>query len=306
MAVDGSPEAPIAAVRVAPAVENQPPAAGPGPAAVVVEPAAAAAPVIEPAAPAAPAPEPKIELVTERPSLLETLGKEPAKAEPAKAEPAKPDAKADAKAKPESDKPAAEGDKEKPAADKPAVEPVKEAAKPEGEPKAADAKPEPLPPIEYAYKLPETLKVDDALKSEIHTAFDETFATNLQNETLRNQHKTFNDTRTGWNKDWAADEEIGGAGYQTSLKAIARMRDQFVSSEAPGTPKYQADLKSFENFLRITGAGDHPAFGRFLHNIARVMDEPAPPPPNIKPPPYHGQKPGSNKEKLYGQPPKAS
>jgi hypothetical protein len=323
MAVDGTPDAPIVATRVEP-VAAPVAAAAPLAAAASPEPAAAA----PAAAAAAPAPEaaPAVELVAERPSLLESFGKDADKQKPAVDKPAVEAVKPDAA----SDKP---DDKTvKPAEAKPA-DPAKpaEAAKPEGEPKPGEAEkpaePAALAPIEYAYELPPTLKVDDALKGEITTAFDAfradpskgaqalidlhaktmtDYAANLAAQTLADQHKAFNDTRTKWNTDWMADAEIGGAGYQTSMRAIARMRDQFVSDAVPGTPKYQADLKGFEEFLRVTGAGDHPAFGRFLHNVARAFDEPAPPPVNTRPPPNHGQKPGSGREKLYGPSQKTS
>lgn len=307
------PDEPIAAVRVAPAETAPPAGASPAAAAdgvIASSAAAAVAPAaLEPAAvaPAVAKPAP-IELVAERPSLLETVGKDKT-AEP------KPDAAV-----------------EKPAADAKPAEPAKpEAAKAEDNKKAEplDAKPAepvypaPLAAIEYKYTLPETLKLDDALKTEMHAAFDAfranpaegvqglidlhnkvvtDLATQSATDTLRNQHKSFNDTRTQWNKDWAADEQIGGAGYQTSIRAIARMRDQFVSAELPGTPKHEADRKSFEEFLRVTGAGDHPAFGRFLHNVARAFDEPALPPANPKPAPNNGAKPGSRRERMYDHP----
>lgn len=319
MAVDGSPEAPIAAVRVAPA---EPVAAAAvvaatiapaevSPAPLSPEPVAAAIPIVEPA---------KVELVAERPSLLEKATDKPkAESDKPKPEPVKAEAAAD---KPK------DGDV-KPAEAKPEVktEPkveVKPEVKPGEKPADAEAaKPEALPAVEYKYTVPETLKMDDGLKGELGTALDAfranpaegaqglidlhaktmaDYAANLQTETLHNQHKAFNDTRDGWNKDWAADEQIGGSGYQTALKAIARMRDQFVSADVPGTPKYQADLKSFEEFLRITGAGDHPAFGRFLHNVAQAFDEPPLPPHNPQPLKNNGQRPGSRRERMYDHP----
>ena len=319
MAGNGSPDSPIVAVRLPDAepvaAAAMPPAAAASPEPAAAAPAAAAAAPISEAAP--------IELVSERPSLLESFGKEAKPTDKPVAEIVKPQAAAD-KPKDGDVKPAEAKAAE--AAEAPKSEAAKD-AKPEGEAKPVEAQPEPLAPVEYVYELPNTLKMDDGLKTELHTALD-TFRADpakgvqplidlhnkivgdvvTQNaaETLRNQHKAFNDTRSQWNTDWAADPEIGGSGYQTSMRAIARMRDQFVSDALPGTPKYQADLKGFEDFLRVTGAGDHPAFGRFLHNLARAFDEPAPPPVNTKPPPNHGQKPGSSKEKLYGPSQKAS
>lgn len=299
------PDEPIAAVRL----PAELPSAGSGPAAAsdgVIATSTEAAPALVTPAAAAPAAPAAIELVAERPSLLETVGKEPAK--PAEAKPA------------EAAKPTEAAAVEKPAAE---LKPP-EVAKPEGEAKPAEvAKPEPLVAVDYKYELPPTLKLDDALKGELHGALDafradpaqgvqplidlhnkvvSDLVTQHAETTLRDQHKSFNDTRTQWNKDWAADEQIGGAGYQTALRAVARMRDQFVSAELPGTPKYDADRKSFEEFLRVTGAGDHPAFGRFLHNVARAFDEPALPPTNGKPAPSNGMKPGSRRERMYDHP----
>lgn len=303
------PDDPIAAVRVE--------SAAAAPLGAEVVPAAAAAPVAAAAAAPATAEPAAIELVGERPSLLETVGKEAVAEKPA-AE-AKPAEKPAAEAKP-AEKPAVEP--EKPAEAKPA-EAKPDAPKPEDAKPAEAAKPEPLAAVDYKYELPATLKLDDALKGDLHTALDAFRAnpadgvqplidlhnrivtdlvTQNADATLRDQHKSFNDTRTQWNKDWAADEQIGGAGYQTALRAVARMRDQFVSAELPGTPRYEADRKSFEEFLRVTGAGDHPAFGRFLHNVARAFDEPALPPTNGKPAPNNGMKPGSRRERMYDHP----
>jgi hypothetical protein len=208
----------------------------------------------------------------------------------------------------------------KPAADaktadkgaEPGKEPAKEAAKP-GEPEklAEPAKPE---TIEYAYTLPETLKMDDALKGKVHAAFDgfradpakgaqalidlhastmKEFTEQYAEQSLRNQFDVFNKTKATWEKDWLADPEIGGAGHRTALKAIARARDLGISSAVQGTPQYVADKAQFDQFLAITGAGSHPAFARLLHNLSRYLDEPQAEsiPTEIKPPRNNGKAP---------------
>lgn len=264
--------------------------------AVIAEAAPAAAPIEQaPAAASAPAAAPVDPALTSPPSLLEEFGKDK-DAKPAEAAGDKP---VDGAAKPaEGDKPAVEAEKK----------PDEAAAKPEDK-KPDEKKPEPavetkppepvkLEPIEYKYELPETLKLDDALKTDLHGALDAFRAepTNVQplidlhnkviNEfaaaTRREQYSVFNDTRAGWRKDVMADPEIGGAGHQTAMGAIARMRDLAVPEK---------DRPAFDEFLRITGAGDHPAFLRAMHNFARYFDEPAPPPPNPKPSPTNGANP---------------
>lgn len=162
-----------------------------------------------------------------------------------------------------------------------------------------EAKPE-VEPIDYKWTLPETFKADDALKADVHGALDQFRAdpTNPQplidlhtremeryaHELEREQHRVFAETRSNWRKEWMADPEIGGSGYDTALAAIARMRDMFASSAKPGTEAYENDLKAFDGMLRVTGVGDHPIFARFLHNVAGTFDRPAPAPAEINPP----------------------
>jgi hypothetical protein len=239
------------------------------------------------------------------PTLLEKHDAEVA----AKVEPLKPAAEV----KP-ADKPT-ESAKDAP---KPAEPKAAETAKPaETEKPAEPAKPE---PVEYKYTLPETIKLDDARKAETHAAFDLFRAdptnpqplidlhnkamTEFAEQTRRDQFDTFNKTKADWEKVWMADAEIGGAGYQTSIAAIARARDLLISSHKVGTPQYLADRKAFDEMLAVTGAGSHPAFGRLLHNAARFVDEPqaAEIPTNIKPPANIGRAPGSFKDALYDNP----
>ena len=102
------------------------------------------------------------------------------------------------------------------------------------------------------------------------------YAVASQEQTLQQQHRAFADVRKGWQQQVLADEQLGGAGHQTAMAAVARMRDAFVPEK---------DKADFDQFLRVTGAGDHPAFLRLLHNAARRFDEPKFPPTEIKPVP---------------------
>ncbi len=251
----------------------------PEPVAVPVEPAA---PVAEPVAPAAP--------ITE-PTLLQKHDAETAKpAEAAKpaVDPAKPVEPA-----------------------KPVAEPAKpaEAAKPAD----ADASPpvvaEPaaLESVEYAYELPETLKLDDGTRTEFHGALD-AFRTDpakgaqglidLHNRTMTDyashvaseQQRVWNDTRKAWVTEVMADEQLGGAGFQTTMGAVARMRDLLVP---------EAHRSAFDTFLQTTGAGDHPEFLRLLHNAARLYDEAPMAPANARPTPNGGKPPSGRLRDMY-------
>jgi hypothetical protein len=241
------------------------------------------APAVIVAVPEAVAPEsslaPEFTPHTDTPSLLETL-----RAPGEVAEAPKPDAPA-------------------------VVEPEKaaEPAAPEAPKPVEPPAPEPvvLEPIVYPeWKLPEGIQPDkEALGkySEIlgehriapevgqalldkHTEAMRQYAEHLSRE----QHRVFGETRANWNKEIMADPELGGAGHQTAMGAIARMRDRFISSAKPGTDQYKSDESAFNQFLAITGAGDHPQFHKMLHRIAAVLDEPRLPPPNAGPVPNGG------------------
>ena len=261
-------------------------------------PAEPAAPAPAPAAPAAPAPAPTEPAAPAiEPGLLEQFDADKAAKEAAKTkEPEKAKEPSKEAAKP-TDKPVEKAE-EKPA------EASKEAAKTE------PAAPE---PVAYEYALPETLKMDEAVKASFHEAldgfradpakgaqklidlhnqamvdYDKSLRTQIRDE----QIKAFNETRKGWRTQVMADEQIGGSGYQTSMGAIARMRDMLVP---------ESDRASFEEFLKYTGAGDHPAFLRLLHNAARYFDEPGIAPPNPQPTKDAGRPP-NRRATLYDNP----
>lgn len=202
-----------------------------------------------------------------------------------------------------------------------AAEPEKKAdpAKPAEPAKAAAAEPaktepsEPaaaapaLEPVEYAYELPPTIQMDDATKGNFHAALD-AFRTDpakgaqglidLHNQTMQQyaehlsaeQHRVFNETRKGWVTQVMSDEQLGGAGHQTAMGAIARMRDLLVPEDR---------REAFNEFLMTTGAGDHPEFLRLLHNAARHFDEAPLPPPDPRPAPNGGARPTGRLRDMY-------
>lgn len=315
-----TPAAPGAAAPASPAAVEAPAVASPQPAA----PAAPAAETAAPAAPAAP------ESPHARPTLLEQFDADAAAsakaavdkaaaetgtkaAEPAKpAEPAAPAVeKVDAVAAAKETKPAAEAKPVEAAKPAEAVKPAVPAAAPE--------------PIKYDFKMPETMagtKADDPGIQAFTGVLNEAKAPPEVGQKLLDMHadrmmafaqqmrdeqfKVFNQTREDWAKEVKSDPEIGGAGYQTAMGAIARMRDLFVSSHPTTSPEYQKDRASFEQFLRVTGAGDHPAFLRFAHNVAASFDEPALPPPGAKPVANNGQAPGGRRGKVLYDNPRSS
>jgi len=283
---------------------------------VAAESAPAEQPVVaaETAAAEAPAAE-KAATVAETASLLESATLEEPKPEgdkkPAEAAPA--EVKAEEKA---ADAPK-EGDQPKTAdGDKKPVEAAKEGDQPKPEEKPAE--PPKLEPVEYKFELPEGFNLADDLKTQFTGVLDgfRQDPSNVQplvdfhvaevNRIVEkigdDQHRVFNDTRREWQKQIKGDEEFGGAGFETSSKAVARMRDLLVSSHKPGTPEYDRQAKEANEFFRITGAGDHPVLWRILHNAARYLDEAPLPPANIGPAPGGRAPNGSKRSMLYDNP----
>lgn len=208
----------------------------------------------------------------------------------------------------DAEKAAAKAEAAKPELAKPgdAAKPTDSAAKPleDGKPAAEAAAPAPAAPVvnEWAYKLPDTIKLDDAGKTRINAMLD-AFAANPKDpaavqaladyhaermeahdkQLRREQHEAWVQT----NKDWAAktrsDPQIGGSGFKTAMAAIARMRDMFVPPN---------DRQEFNEMLASTGVGNHPAFLKAWHNAARFFDEPSYPSENAAPATGRGRAPG--------------
>jgi len=302
---ESTPSAPAATPAASPA------ASAPHPAAAPASQESATAPSAESPAAAASAEQKAEPTVAETPTLLEAIKDKDAKVE------AKPEVKAGDK--PPAEKPADTKTEQKPGeqkADDKAVE-------------AKAAEPAKPAPVEYKYELPKTVTMDDAQKGEFHAAMDELrgadpsvgaqklialyeksmeqFAQHFAQETRRHQQKTFLDTRKQWATEIMADPILGGSGHQTAAATVARMRDLLVPSELTQKRKFDDGKprdSAFDEFLRITGAGDHPVFWHILHNAAKWADEPQAldAPNNIKPPKDIGQEPGKRGRILYDNP----
>lgn len=189
---------------------------------------------------------------------------------------------------------------------KPAVEakPVETEAKPAGD----------LPVIDYfaaetGLKLPDTIKLDDGQRTELVTALD-TYRANpsaataqplidmhakavgeVATQLRQQQWDVFNDTRAKWVDQVKSDPEMGGPGYETTMRDMARARDMFVPESRRG---------AFAEMLRVTGAGDNPELIRMMAAIGRMHRPPAPPPADPKPAPENGRNPAKGKG-IYNQ-----
>lgn len=326
----------------------------------VAAPAGEAAPAA-PAAAAAAAPEPAPDQAGHlaQPSLIEGLAVGEAKPDGAAAAPDKPGeapAAAPGDAAPKAGDAAPVAPAAKPAEGEAKPGAAAPEAKPDPAPKPAEAKPADAPAAPVALKL-EDVKLPDGFRAEgetlpqfvtimndaalvptaraqqlvdLHVKLMQDYGDRFARELAAEQHRVFGDTRQAWQKQIMADPVLGGAGHQTAMGTVARMRDFLVPAElrAPrvwdkasaeaalkGQPPEKIAalvgtkrLSAWDEFLRVTGAGDHPVFTRLLHNAGRYFDEPASPPPGARPPPNIGQRPrnargtGSRRDILYDHP----
>jgi len=93
------------------------------------------------------------------------------------------------------------------------------------------------------------------------------------------QWEVFNRTQTEWKKAFAEDPEIGGNRIETTLAECGSIIEQFGGKVDPQTgmanPEQVAELRKV---LSATGAGNHPAVIRWVHNVARALGEGRPVP----------------------------
>ncbi len=277
--------APAAPVADAPVVADAAAAPAVVDAPVVVDPAVAPAaepPVDQPAAPLADG-EPKKDFAAE--TLL--TAEEPKPGDPPKEAP-----KAD-------DKPAEPlKDAKDPAGDKPAE--AEGAKAPDAQPAAPKEAPV------YTYEFPEGVKFDaDVLKPVnetfaklgvapeaakelmgLHVAEMQKYATNVVQQSQDDQRRVWAETRGLWRDEIRSDEQIGGAGYETTLRQAAEVRDKLVPKE---------NMAAFNRMLLVTGVGDHPEFVRFMKSAHRYVGEPGMPGVQGNPTAHNGQPGGKRR-----------
>ena len=127
---------------------------------------------------------------------------------------------------------------------------------------------------------------------DLHTSTLKEFAENVARHSLSEQHRIFGETRKKWTQEVLADPELGGAGHQTAMAQIAKVRDMMVP---------ESERAKFGEFLAVTGAGDNPTFLRALYRASKFMNEPGMPPPNPAPVPGNGKSP-NKRAVLYDHP----
>lgn len=152
-------------------------------------------------------------------------------------------------------------------------------------PAPAPAEPPPAPTYE-PFTLPEGVTLEAEKVSELTKLLGETeLATKADHGAMQGlgqklvdmyiaeskrvadaQQQSWIRTRDEWRNTFIADEQIGGARREATLRDCAKVIEDFG-----GNAEQQAQLRQA---FGITGMGDHPALIRLLNNVAKVTNEP--------------------------------
>ena len=172
-----------------------------------------------------------------------------------------------------------------PAAAKPAEKPKEgEAAKP------ADGVPAAEAPIEYAFAFPDDIKPDQvnqerltelrtALQGEkvkpevaqklldLHLAELRDITPKITQRLQEQSWDNFRTTTNGWLTELKSDEVVGGARFDTAMRTIATVIEQYLP------PDKQSALR---DRLRATGMGNDVNLALLLHTFGAMMGREAP------------------------------
>lgn len=134
-------------------------------------------------------------------------------------------------------------------------------------------------PIEYKdFTLPEGVKLDDKLFSEIKSDFAKARLTQDQAQSFIDKHvaavkasvdsniAAFTKIQTDWRAEVMADPQIGGANFEAkTIPSIAKAIKTFCPDEA--------SEKGFREVVSLTGIGNNPHYVRFMARLgASVME----------------------------------
>ena len=165
----------------------------------------------------------------------------------------------------------------------PPEEKPEEPPKPEEKPEA----PEPLT-IE-SFKLPEGVeeapeeiktKFVDILNDQKMSPKDRAQAlVDLQAEVMRQaSEKLFDawrETQAKWQEEVKADPELGGAKMSENLAGISKLFETYGARADATAEAKAAEIEELRKAMDYTGAGNNPTIIRFLHRIAKELNEPS-------------------------------
>lgn len=153
-------------------------------------------------------------------------------------------------------------------------EPQPKVTPPEPSPEEAPAAPEPL--TWETINLPEGFTVDEKSRDSFLEIMNDDklsgaeraqklvdLQTGLMQQMAEANFKAWTDLQTQWQDEIRADPEIGGDKLDPALGGIAKLVDRYGSKE-------------LREAMDATGAGNNPHIIRFLHKIAKDLNEGGP------------------------------
>jgi hypothetical protein len=164
-----------------------------------------------------------------------------------------------------------------PAAAAAAPDPKAEPAKtPEAKPDAAEAAKTPIgeakAPLEYKFTAPEGVKLDEArigkftemaktanLDPKVAQEMLDLYIADMQGSTAANA-QAWTDLQAQWKAELEKDPTFAGPAGADAMVTIGRAFDTYGSKEA-------------RDAFNLTGAGNNPAIARFIHSMAKALDE---------------------------------
>lgn len=175
-----------------------------------------------------------------------------------------------------------------------AAQPPPDGEKDEKAPDASASAEEPAPIVYEPWKAPEGITLDEQTVKPFNDLLaaakvDQQVGQQLvdmhfaQLQTVREaiaeqQRQTWATLRSGWVDQVKSDPEMGGARFETALHACGSVIEEYASGHPKGSAEHKAAVAELREVFAMTGAGDHPAVVRLLHNVGKARAAPRPVP----------------------------
>jgi hypothetical protein len=173
---------------------------------------------------------------------------------------------------------------------------------------------EPPAPVNYEFTRPEGLQMDEKVLEEVVESLrggnvPAELGGNLLNRHFaelqrqadfirENQQSVWLETNERWANEVRSSEEFGGNRFETARKGVQAAQDFLIGKDAE-------EVKAFNDFLKVTGVGNHPFYWKLMTRVHdRFMARPEPKQGN-KPAPNAGLPPGQKDNRgglLYDHP----
>ena len=102
----------------------------------------------------------------------------------------------------------------------------------------------------------------------------------LQTDVMRQASEklfdSWRETQAKWQEEVKADPELGGAKMSENLAGISKLFETYGAKADANAETKAAEIEELRKAMDYTGAGNNPTIIRFLHRIAKELNEPSP------------------------------